>query len=755
MTRHEESPAVKRTRLTSIRGGGWLVLVGALLGAGWVLLQNDLGSVFLWWFCLFLVGVAALPVTHAILGDFHDRGYPFSKVIGVGTAAYLSWLASSLKLLPFSRWAAVGSILLIAGAAFSGRKRRSDLVRFVAGQRRMLVGQECLFFALLVAWAYVRGVLPDIRGLEKFMDYGFAASIIRSTFMPPQDMWFAGETINYYYYGHYVLAFLSELSGVRLSVSYNLMIATILAFCFTLTLSLTMQIARSWKGFSPRRCLLAGLVSATLLTFGGNLHAFVFAYADPTLRELGAGPAEPGTEPAEGYRYTEATRYVGYHPPTEDRTIHEFPLYSFVVSDLHGHVSNIPFVLTLLAILTAAFFRAGGPSRALSFLGISLPLRFVVPVAASLAVFRMTNAWDLPIYLCVTAAVVFSRSVAEARPFRRSVMDTVLTSALVLIICWLLTLPFNARFHNFYSEIGWVHTHTPLRQLLVLWGVPVVFLLLYAIVAASTLRSKAKAWRALRHPLTKLSSLPRADLLTFALILCAMGLVLAPEIVYVRDIYPPRFYRANTFFKFSYQAFILFGVVIGFLSIRVLRSDGWIGHSRMVRLLCVFVLLLPLVYLPFAVSGYYGSLRPGSFKGLDGLAFLDRDGRGDGPAVRWLNENLSGSPVVLEANGDSFSEFGRVSMATGLPTILGWYAHEGLWRGSMSVPEGRARAVSVVYESEDVASTLEVLREYNVRFVVVGDLERERFQNLNEEKLLRLGDSVFEAAGTRIIRVRR
>jgi uncharacterized membrane protein len=72
----------------------------------------------------------------------------------------------------------------------------------------------------------------------------------------------------------------------------------------------------------------------------------------------------------------------------------------------------------------------------------------------------------------------------------------------------------------------------------------------------------------------------------------------------------------------------------------------------------------------------------------------------------------------------------------------------------MEVPEDRARAVEAVYESGDVAGTLAILGEYGVRFIVVGDLERERFPNLNEEKLLHLGVVVFESGGTRIIQVR-
>lgn len=747
--------AVARKRSRAIRTGGWLFLFVALGGSGAILLRDALPGVLVWWFSLFLVGMAAFPLTRTILGAFHDQGYPFSKAIGVGLAAYLSWLAASVRLLPLARWSTVLLVGGLAAAALSSRRRRSEMARFVFEQRGSIARQECLFFALLASWAYVRGMQPDIRGLEKFMDHGFAAAIVRSAFMPPHDMWFSGESINYYYFGHYVLAFLSELSGVRLSVAYNLMIATLVAFCFTLTLSLTAEVARSAARSSPRGWLLAGTVSATLLTFGGNLHAAVFAYASPALEGLSAASTRVAIEAAERYSYVEATRYVGYRPPTEDKTIHEFPLYSFVVSDLHAHVSNIPFVLTLLAILTGAFFAKGGPSGAGSFLGVSLPLRFAIPAAGALALFRITNAWDLPIYLGVTAAVVFARSLAGARSLRQSLADTGLTGALILVVCWALTFPFNARFQNHYSELGWVRTHTPVLQALVLWGVPLFFLVPYGAAGIASLRSRAGVWCCARHPLTTFSALPRGDQLTLALTVCAVGLVAAPELVYVRDIYGAEFYRANTYFKFGYQAFILFGVIIGFLAYRVLTGGGWLGRSGVVRFFCASVLLLPLLYPPFAVKGYYGTLQPSRFKGLDGLAFLDQGGKGDGRAVRWLNENVAGSPVVLEASGDSFTESGRVSMATGLPTVLGWYAHEGLWRGSMRVPEGRARAVRLVYESRDVGKTLEALREYRVRFIVVGDLERERFPNLDEPKLLRLGVVVFEAGGTRIIRVRR
>src|SRR3990167_4289917 len=76
-------------------------------------------------------------------------------------------------------------------------------------------------------WAIIRGFQPDIEGLEKFMDFGFMNSVVRSRFFPPLDMWWAGGSINYYYFGHFLSGMLTKLSGIEPSVTYNLAIANI------------------------------------------------------------------------------------------------------------------------------------------------------------------------------------------------------------------------------------------------------------------------------------------------------------------------------------------------------------------------------------------------------------------------------------------------------------------------------------------------------------------------------------------------
>ena len=92
-------------------------------------------------------------------------------------------------------------------------------------------------------------------------------------------------------------------------------------------------------------------------------------------------------------------------------------------------------------------------------------------------------------------------------------------------------------------------------------------------------------------------------------------------------------------------------------------------------------------------------------------------------------------------------------MATGLPTVQGWFVHEWLWRNDKNEPANRGKEVQTVYESQDVDATLDIIKKYDVKYIIIGDLEREKFMNLNEEKLLSLGEVVFESGNTRIIKI--
>ena len=110
------------------------------------------------------------------------------------------------------------------------------------------------------------------------------------------------------------------------------------------------------------RIFLGGILTALLLTFAGNLHT-IYAFFKPYVNENPVPfwqlPFSPETFP-NSYWYPNATRFI-------HNTIHEFPLYSFVVSDLHGHVLDIPFVLLTIATSSAFLKFCGLPTGTLEF----------------------------------------------------------------------------------------------------------------------------------------------------------------------------------------------------------------------------------------------------------------------------------------------------------------------------------------------------------------------------------------------------
>ena len=197
---------------------------------------NELLIVFYWWFILFSLGLIFFPFTQVLFKKFRNKGYLFSKIIALASLSWPIFLGAHLKWLPFTQTtilAVLASIIVTITLIF---KKKSYFNKKVIG---LIASEEALFLAALLFWSYIRSLKPDISGLEKFMDFGFTRSLINSRYLPPADMWFAGETINYYYYGHFITALLTKLSGLSLAVTYNLMIASLFALTFSQTFSLT------------------------------------------------------------------------------------------------------------------------------------------------------------------------------------------------------------------------------------------------------------------------------------------------------------------------------------------------------------------------------------------------------------------------------------------------------------------------------------------------------------------------------------
>jgi uncharacterized membrane protein len=200
-------------------------------------------------------------------------------------------------------------------------------------------------------------------------------------------------------------------------------------------------------------------------------------------------------------------------------------------------------------------------------------------------------------------------------------------------------------------------------------------------------------------------------------------LVFSVEFLYLRDAFGT---RMNTVFKFYFQAWALLGLA-GTYGIYEAMEESRIGRvgRTLVGLLFAGLITAGMLY-PLGAS----ISRTGGFAGpatLDGMAFVARERPEEYAAVQWLNEHVSGHPVIVEAVRGSFAyEYARISSRTGLPAVMGWTGHEGQWHGLYDEIGERERDVNTLY-SGSVQDALRIMDKYDVRYVVVGYLERAEF----------------------------
>lgn len=727
-----------------------------------------------WWVTLFLLGLFFYPLTSSLFTNFIDKGYASSKALGILLLSYAMLLAGVSHVLPFS-FISLLIILVFFVIGFFFSKKLSSFSRVIEVYKnnwKWIAIEELLFLIIFGAWTYIRSFAPDINGLEKFMDFGFVNSILRSTYFPPKDMWLAPFSINYYYFGHFITAILTKLSLLQSNYTYNLMIATIAGLTFVQSFSLAINLyATVTKKIGLVRLLCVGLLTAVIITFAGNIHtlyAFFTAYPNENPAPLWQLTFSPQSFP-NSYWYPNATRFI-------HNTIHEFPIYSWTVSDLHGHVADIPFVLLTLTFMFSLFSRGPQKYNKATDPGWSFfmrtyhtldrnPIRLSHLILSSflLAVMYMTNAWDGLIYLMLGLFIVVylqllgTKSVTKNLPkkilliLRRSSIPSLIVIGGFLLF----SSPFSIFFKPFVSGIGVLCapnflTHighigpiifepdhcqkSPWWQLVMLYGFFYFFVAIYIPL------------------LFKVKKINSSDIFITVLIGLATALIIIPEFIYAKDIYPAH-YRANTMFKLVFQSFMILSLASGYIISRTtahLRAQKTL-LSRLGYLFffisTLALLGLVLIFPYYSITSYYGSLK--TYKGLDGTAYLKTKYSSDYEAIQWLNKNVIGQPVILEAQGDSYTDYARVSSNTGLPTVLGWTVHEWLWRGTYDVPAPRIAHVKEMYESTSISTMKTLFKKYGVVYVFVGELEMEKYK-VNENGLEELGKTVFKKGSTKI-----
>lgn len=496
--------------------------------------------------------------------------------------------------------------------------------------------------------------------------------------------------------------------------------------------------------------------------------------------------------------------------------ITEFPAFTFLYADLHAHLIAMP--ITVMSVGWGLSFllrkELFGRSRK-QWLGL---LAIFGVGALTIGALKPTNTWDfytfLVLALCIVAYVAW-RSLPELHigklhPRLSRVFLILLLLGFLGGLAMLMYQPFNAFFRPGYSQFAlWKGDTTPLISYWTHWGffifivvcwyawetyewmertpmrflrerpqlkklVPVLAVLFVLVLGVLLLRGVRVAVIAL--PLCAWSLLllllpdqPDVKRLCWFMNGTAFLLTMVVELLsLVGDIG-----RMNIVFKLYLQAWVLLALANGVGLIKLwVEIPRWKPRWQLV--FQVFLVCLLAVSLLFPIFGGFDKMtdrmQPNAPQGLDGMKYMqhatynlngfDLNLSEDYEAIRWMQDKVAGSPVILEGQTWEYQWGNRFTIYTGLPGVVGWNYHQRQQRAILrnESVQNRVNEVNAFYTQYSADEMKAFLQQYRVAYVVFGQLEvavysPEALQKFDALKGV-LWDEVFRLNDTVIYKVR-
>ena len=433
-----------------------------------------------WYAVISILGWLTFPINFHFFPNLKDRGFTFSRALGLLLWGYAFWLLGSYRVLQNSLAGQVVALVILGAISFYfAKKNWSDLKEWIRNNIRLILMAEIVFLALFAAWTWVRAANPAVAGTEKPMELAFINAILRSPSFPPNDPWLSGYAISYYYFGYVIIAMLTRMTAVSAGVAFNLAAASWFALTGLGAFGLIFNLISHWQpvtgGKKASNYFWALLGPFYLLIISNAEGVFEYLHARGIfwtrlsdgsfqsnfwrwldLQELTNPPALPlswvPNRPA-GILWWRASRVLSDYDLTRNwkEIIDEFPFFSYILADLHPHVLTMPFVLLVLAIgfnffLSPFASETGGFAwkawlRRLDFWLMAL-------AAGSLAFF---NTWDFPIYVALLCCVYLLALAKKTGWHKRIWMDFLGFGLLLGLTGIVLFLPF---YTGFKSQAG-------------------------------------------------------------------------------------------------------------------------------------------------------------------------------------------------------------------------------------------------------------------------------------------------------------
>ncbi len=827
-------------RLTAQRTGGtWSDLFNRLA----LVNTNQLFAAIIWYLLLFVLGLLVFPLVFTVFSGLPDRGYPLARMAALLLTAWLAWMLGSLKILTFTRWSILLGVLIIGVVSiYFGIKHKASLVDYFKNQWNHILVTEVFFAILFVGMLLFRLYNPDLwhpwRGGEKPMDFAFFNAILKANFFPPENPWFAGHYLNYYYFGYVVAAIPTKITGILPSIAYNLILpgwyamTGIGVFCigYNLVLGLShkgglyrVSPFDDWNGHeksAKRKAYFAAVFAMLAVILFGNLYEVKIAaknmpeiidqwYEDnPDYQSRGTiyaalqALSNPNDLPgSNSLWYFDASRPI--LNGKDDTPIAEFPYFTYLYGDMHPHMLTMLFYALAFAWMLSNLLH---PISAMHW-----PERILSLVVAAILFgsFSASHTWDFYPFLGL-ANLVLIWSVWKTKTGDTKSTLTKIAGFVAAFsgLCLLVFLPFSHWFKTAYASVElWKGTKTPLVDYLVVYGLSLFIIVTLLIKeSAADLRSAYRAWPGYTWATRIIVLVGLAALYLVSNLLwqanyqvLVLGLFLSVGLVY------------QVFFKRGQSplnriTWVLYSVgLLLTLLVEVVVLKGDTGRSNMVfrmyieawfyigisASLALIILFAGMKKWPLWVSVPWSLILTALVIGslsypylatekkiadrwpdisqppvtLDGMAFMlgeadqsapanyDDDGKlinlaEDYAAIQYMQDNIKGSPVIVEGNTTEYRWGSRFSVHTGLPSVIGWSWHT---RQHNSLLDGgwftkKIDTLNDFYNSTDPIAALDYLAENEVGYIILGDLERAyysaeglaKFQQMSDQGSLRI-----------------
>ncbi len=738
--------------------------------------MNDVILAILFYLIFSLFGIIGLVFTRRFTGKLSVSGYILAKPLGLVIFAYPVWLLASFKLIKFNNNILIAFLFIITVSVcgyllyrertvIENIKKNRKKIKALWDERRSFIIKvlivEAISLLLFGIYLYIRSFNASLESTEKFMDISLLTSAGKTDYFPFFDSWWPSKPVNYYYYGFYLFALICKLSGVPYYYGYNFSLGLILVCCALISFLCVYKLTKS-RFFS--------VFGAGLVTAAGNLHYFTCFMGNL------------GPDLASKCYYPKATRILD-----PSYTINEFPLYSFILGDLHPHVMGIPFFLLNLYLLIL-FYRSSKINRYL-----------MVSLALSMATSMLINTWDfITLGLIFAFIVVYKMGkrlyvrykadkdtsiVNHVKAVLEKKKEMVFWSAVLLASPVVLFFPFFLHFKSPVRGVGFAPEFVAAHggnQSTYQWPSTPWFLFgiwgLYAVIIAFGL--------VLSVFVSKIKN--RNLLFIFYLFATSIFLVAFTELFFFQDLFHianPPYFRANTVFKFGYHAWMLFGVATGAamhfiaLCLKKIKNENFRVSALVTFVVAVIAYSIVVFIYPIeSVKQAYSPAMPWNLKDknltLNGIKYIELKSSDDLATINWINTHQKDRIVLVEAVGGSYTYFGRIGVNTGMGNPINWESHEWTWRfhypsnikkwqdalgQNIDTGYGDVAAVTAeikdLYETEDVQRANEILAKYKVKYVYVGDSERQQYANLHEDKFAQLGKVMFTSNDSRLYQI--